>query len=329
MTNLLRAARLLPVLAALTMSACVDRTVAPSTDGGELSFAAATTPEVRVLAAPGRDAASYMRKINAQLAARGLRVAVREANISFSDADKEREATVIANDRKRRAGYKFVVFDPRRPTKNGFLRQSIFSPFAQAPTGTAFIPGTPSINASFHTWTAQECSRLEIVANALEPNIVPSALLAVGGFVNEPLVSDVNTLGFVPGFIFDQVLGPGSSTTVLGVTFPFVWLDEKGNPTDIDHDGLDDLAFAEIWYNGAFSWTNTGRGKEIDIQTVSLHENGHALGLNHFGKIVLTANGKLEATPRAVMNAYIIGTLRELRPTDQDTYCGLWRNFPN
>ena len=329
MANFLRAARVFPVLVALALSACVDRAVAPNTEGAERQFAA-TAGNVRVLAAPGRDAAAYLRKINAQLAARGLRVAAREAVISFDPAsDDDREAIVIANDRTRRAGYKFVVFDPRRPRANGFLLQTLFSPFGLAPTALGFVSGAPSIDASFGTWTAQACSNLQILPSALPAGIVPSALLGVGGFLNNPLVSDVNTLGFVPGFIFDQVLGPGSSAAVLGVTFPFVWTDEAGNPTDIDHDGNDDLAFAEIWYNGAFVWTDTGKGSDVDIETVALHENGHALGLGHFGKVVLKVDGTLRATPRAVMNAYILGTLRELRGSDQDSYCSLWGGFPS
>jgi hypothetical protein len=37
---------------------------------------------------------------------------------------------------------------------------------------------------------------------------------------------------------------------------------------------------------------------------VALHENGHALGLGHYGKVfVTTNNAKLHIAPRAVMNA--------------------------
>jgi hypothetical protein len=75
------------------------------------------------------------------------------------------------------------------------------------------------------------------------------------------------------------------------------------------------------WYNDAFHWNTTGIGPKVDIETVALHENGHALGLGHFGTLFLTDNGKLHVAPYAVMNAIILGTLRRPLGTDNASFC--------
>ena len=50
------------------------------------------------------------------------------------------------------------------------------------------------------------------------------------------------------------------------MTFPFVWVDASGNPTDIDNDGAADYAFALILYSSTFSWAING---DIDVETVA------------------------------------------------------------
>ena len=40
---------------------------------------------------------------------------------------------------------------------------------------------------------------------------------------------------------------------VLGVTFTFVWVDDvTGEPSDMDGNGRDDVAFREMYYNNNF-----------------------------------------------------------------------------
>ena len=99
---------------------------------------------------------------------------------------------------------------------------------------------------------------------------------------------------------------------------------------DINNDGYDDTALKEVWYNDDFLWTDSGNtGDAIDIETVALHENGHALGFGHFGKIFVTnGNGKLHVAPRAVMNAIILGTQRDLLGTDKASYNSIYGSWP-
>lgn len=63
---------------------------------------------------------------------------------------------------------------------------------------------------------------------------------------------------------------------------------------------------------------------------MALHENGHALGLGHYGKVLVTTNNaKLHIAPRAVMNAFIFDALREPLGTDNAGYCGIYARWPN
>ncbi|MDH3735275.1 MAG: hypothetical protein OEU54_17220, partial [Gemmatimonadota bacterium] len=112
---------------------------------------------------------------------------------------------------------------------------------------------------------------------------------------------------------------------VLGVTFPFIWVDGNG-PTDIDNDGNFDYAFAFIFYNSAFPWAIDGN---FDVETVALHEAGHGLGQGHFGKAFGTiANGKIHFAPRAVMNAAYSGVQQSPAGTDNGGHCSIWGSWP-
>ena len=313
------------VAAALLFTACADDSTEPTrTTGPAFSEVADGLAPLAL----GADLQATLVALNQELAAQGLGVAVRQADMALAPgADPNRATTVYANDRALRINYRFVQDDPRRATLGAFVRQASWAPLAAAPAtanGPLTIPAKPSFDASFATWTGVQCAGVEVVNNILPANVINSAILGAGGFVNNPLASDINTIGFLPGAIFNAVLGPGASTSVLAVTFPFIWVDASGNPTDIDNDGNDDAAFAEVWYNAAFPWTATGQAGFIDIETVALHENGHALGLGHFGKVAVNDNGKLMVSPRAVMNAFILGVLRAPLGTDNAAFCSNW-----
>ena len=82
--------------------------------------------------------------------------------------------------------------------------------------------------------------------------------------VQDPdLHKDIVTLGFLPGALFDLVLGPGASANVLGVTFTFVFgsFDSGGNftPSDVDENGRTSPAFVipqrDPAFYDSFLWT--------------------------------------------------------------------------
>ncbi|MEX0646805.1 MAG: hypothetical protein WEA56_09655 [Balneolaceae bacterium] len=266
--------------------------------------------------------------INAQLSDSELNIRLLHAEtVTIEDGGAtEAGQTIFANDRQKRLTSQWVPGDERRLADGNNLSYLVFEPFAPANWGTPDqLNGEPAIDASWDTWNEiNENSNLNIT-KVPDTGLNPSAIL--GG---EPFLADISEIGFLGPVFFEILLGPGSSSNVLGVTFTFIFIDEDGNPTDINNDGFADTALKEIWYNDGFLWTDAGSGgSAIDIETVALHENGHALGFGHFGKISITENNnKLHVSPRAVMNAVILGTQRNLLGTDQASYTSIYGNWP-
>ena len=273
------------------------------------------------------DVNAFLAALNAELAASGLNIAVERAEfVTVDDGSAEAGQTVYANDRTKRLDSRWVPGDPRRDADGNDITYLNYSPLMAA---NGSIDAEPPIDASFATFNDVTCTGLNIVKRP-DTGVFPSAIFAGG----DPFVADIVELGFLPGVYFELVLGPGTSEYVLGVTFTFIFgsFDAEGNftPSDVDGDGRYDTALKEVWYNDDFTWTDAGTGG-IDIETVALHENGHALEMGHFGKIFTTGKPgslKLHVAPRAVMNAIILGELRDLLGTDNAAYCGNFASWP-
>jgi hypothetical protein len=156
---------------------------------------------------------------------------------------------------------------------------------------------------------------------------VVDGLLGLGG-IGTPIV-DITHAGWESAAFFDALV-PGGSNFILAVTFSFIFVDAAGNPTDINGDGKADTAFSEIYYNDVFAWGINVSTFPFDVETVALHESGHGLSQNHFGKIFLTnSNGKLHFAPFAVMNAAISRQAHNLTGTDNGGHCSIWGSWPN
>ncbi|WP_440998649.1 matrixin family metalloprotease [Fodinibius sp. SL11] len=265
--------------------------------------------------------------INTMLKDKGsnIRLAYAETVTKKDNNNRASGQTIFANDRTKQLTAHWVPNDSRRNADGNNLTYIVWDIFAPANFGfTNQFDGTAAIDASFDTWnTIKTNAKLEIVKRS-NTQSNPSFILS-----GNPFLADISQVGFLPGIFFETYVGSGSSNNVLGVTFTFVFIDEDGNPTDINNDGADDTALKEVWYNDDFTWTDSGNtATEIDLETVALHENGHALGFGHFGKISVTKNNKLHVSPRSVMNAIILGTQRTLLGTDQASYKSIYGNWP-
>lgn len=291
--------------------------------------------DVRTLASGSGDLQAFLAATNLELAAMGAGVAIEKAEWFGLASDVNEIRVVFANDRTLRLPSHWIPGDPRRGGAGLDLTQASF-PFFQLATGVAssdLIPTEGIVDAAFGTWNALQCSPMKTRKVAVAPGVFPSAILSVPGLVNDPFAADIATIGWLPGAIFELIGGPGFRENVLGVTFTFSFVDENGNPTDIDRDRRTDTALAEIWYNDDFQWAVADLGPfdpRIDVESVVLHEVGHALSMDHFGRLTLhvTRGGvRVQASPRAVMNASYIGTLRDPLGTDVATHCSNFANW--
>ena len=134
---------------------------------------------------------------------------------------------------------------------------------------------------------------------------VKSSIL-IDGFIYP--VADIVVGGWVPEEYFSEGLG---SADIIGVTWTFS--DEDGNG-----DGYRDRLYVEQFFNPAFNWTTSDAvyldfNAPIDLESIAVHENGHAHGLGHMGGPVgdnqpfkLQPNDKV-FNPEAVMNPFYLG----------------------
>ena len=219
----------------------------------------------------------------------------------------------------------FVPGDPRRGGRTN-ITYTVDNE-TTTDNGLTLAETTAAIDNAMQTWDAVKCSNLNITKVPFDGNLgIISFLLGFGG--SPFFIADIQHSGFLPPAFFDAI-APGGSSYILASTFTFIWVDENGTPTDIDNNGLLDVAFRETYYNDGFTW-RTDSGNGYDIETVALHESGHGLSQAHFGKAFLTnANGKLHFAPRAVMNAAYGGQQRSLLGTDLGGHCSNWASWPN
>lgn len=290
--------------------------------------------DVGTLASGSGDLQAFLVATNLELAAMGAGVAIEKAEWFGPASDVNELRVVFANDRTLRLPSHWVPGDPRRGSSGLDLTQASFPFFQIANVATpAQIPTEGIVDSAFASWNALQCTSMQTRKVGLAPGVFPSAILSVGGFANDPFAADIATIGWLPGAIFELIGGPDFRANVLGVTFTFSFVDENGNPTDIDRDGRTDTALAEIWYNDDFQWAVADLGPfdpRIDVESVVLHEVGHALSMDHFGRLTVhvTRGGvRVQASPRAVMNASYIGTLRDPLGTDVATHCSNFANW--
>lgn len=307
------------------VSACADNVTTPAPrDLTPLSSAAAVNKST------AESILALMDEMNSKAKARGEAFRVGKAEYVTLDGSAEAGAELLARSvGNKRLADDFVAFDPRRADWSGSGPSSSDDiTFAVDETGDATPPlgGTSgaaanaAIRRAMTTWRAIGCAPgiglterssggqdLGYLANLVSRRKVSSDFIA----------ADVTHNGWRD---LDFAAG------ILGVTFTFIFIDDAGNATDIDRDGRDDVAFREIYYDPSWNWRN---GRNIDIESVALHEAGHGLSQAHFGNLFVRNDGFFDPSPRAVMNAFYSAPLITLLGTDESGHCGNWQSWPN
>lgn len=183
---------------------------------------------------------------------------------------------------------------------------------------------TAAIDRAMATWDGLTCSDLGMMKIGYDGRATGfvSAVFGFGG--SSDYAADVTHNGWLPGSFFN-LLAPGGSGFILGVTFTIVFTDADGNLIDTDNNGKFDVAWREIYYNDNFTWAV---GSRFDVETVALHEAGHGLSQGHFGQAFRNSGG-LHFAPRAVMNAAYSGVQTQIDQTDNGGHCSNWAQWPN
>ena len=319
--SLFSARKLATLAAVLGLAACdgwADPEIAGNDNTGGMMMSVTDAEE----SAP-TDLATLMDNMNLQLAAEGAPYIVGWAEYITEASGNEAGGTVFAKDLgNKQLTADFVPGDGRR-TWSG--PDAVHLTYAIDQTGDAVPPfggltaaqTDAAIVRAMNTWNALTCSDLGLVRNATTADLGFIAR-SNGGSGSFTVAADVQHAGF---------RDLNFAGNILGVTFTLVFVN-AGVPTDIDADGRADVAFREIYYDPSFNWRDNGVAN-VDLQSVSVHESGHALSQAHFGTIQQNPAGKLVIAPHAVMNAAYTAPFRDLQGSDVGGHCSNWAAWPN
>jgi hypothetical protein len=336
--NLIRAGSLLLLVSA---ASCVDTTpAAPRMSPSAASRSVSTTNATET-----SEVSAILGVMNLKLAASGAKVRIAKGEM-IMDATQWNGATstaIYANDRSRGIGAEWVPGDPRRDGRIGVtyavgsnrdIQPLGFDGGGTVPQPVSFAQLDAQVEEGMSAWRGQSCSapitRVP-VPDGTDPDQLDEYFRGLPESPNYAQPADIVQGGWQPSQFFRNIAGT-SGNFIIGVTFTFVFVDAAGNPTDIDHNGKDDTALAEIFYNTRFAWTANGAPGSMDFYSIITHETGHALGLGHFGKLFVTkhdaADGiqlaDIKYAPYAIMNAAYVTGRNEIAGTDHSSFCQIW-----
>lgn len=263
------------------------------------------------------------KSINQELQQQGLNIAL--AEIEYYTIGKERPS-----DRILQLEFQWVPDDERRMADGNDITYLVDMSDGSTSSGLDSDQATNAIDRAMETLGEDRCMErnLDIVKridNGDDPDIV-DALFGFGG-LGDPFMADVVNAGWLPLEFFNAVAGEDGNR-VLAFAAIFVFVDEEtGEPTDINGDNYADTALVEVYYNDSFGNVATDNADRpwgidipmpgIDVETVALHENGHSMGLGHFGP-----------PPDAIMNPRYSGIQHELSSADSAGLCTVWSSWP-
>ena len=317
--------------------ACDQAPSGPSSDrSGALELAKGPPSKNQEPAA--LDPATVMNRTNAALASEDAPYRLGIIQTLSADSQPAGITLLWKNVGNKKLGHDFVPGDPRRAAATGGWSEDPNSiTYAIDPfDGTTFNgvgPATTSgeIRDGLQTWNVLSCSNID--------------LTEVASPVDLGVIAFQNDLGGSPFVVADIQYGGWLEVEydgpTIAATHTFIWVDDDGNPTDIDRNGYLDVAFREIYFDktcqacaGAPTWTweiDNGindPGFDIDIESISLHETGHGLSQGHFGIGFVNDDGTLYQTSNSVMAAAYAGPRTDLQGSDTGGHCTNWGEWP-
>jgi hypothetical protein len=288
-------------------------------------------------------------QISARLAAgnASYRVGAAELRIAADAWNGATSTVLVADDRARGYGAEWVKGDPRRGGRGGvtyaFGSNTSIAPTTRDPDGSnvRLVPAAAQaayVDEAMSAWRNVGCSSQPITKVAVpagtDPDVLDQLVLDQPPSQNYATPADIVQSGWQAASWFRTLAGGTAGNGIIGVTIPFVFVDTKGNPTDIDRNGKADLAQVEVFYNDRYYWGN-GAPNVVDFYSILTHESGHSLGLAHFGKVFVTKSDAADGisiadvkyAPYALMNAVYVTGRNEIVGSDVSSFCSIWSSF--
>ncbi|HEX5818980.1 MAG TPA: hypothetical protein VFY20_08875 [Gemmatimonadales bacterium] len=284
-------------------------------------------------------------RMNAELARSNANLRIAKAELLVDPKTWDGTSTIVfANDRARGIGAEWVAGDPRRDGRVGVTyafdlagRRPVVRNAAGGFRLATFGEVETELERGMTSWRDETCSDAPISRVAAPAGVDPDFIDDLfNGAAEVPgrtytQVSDIVQAGWQPLSFFQAFAGSAGSG-ILGVAFTLVYVDDAGEPTDIDGDGNDDTGLVEIFYTTNYLWTSVPDPTAIDFYWVITHETGHALGLGHFGKLFVTRQAASDGiqladvkySPRALMNAAYVTGSGTILGTDRSSFCQIW-----
>jgi hypothetical protein len=270
------------------------------------------------VSAQGDPVLERLNQINADLISRGLNIQI--AAVHYFGFGQGRPA-----DRILQQSHRWVPYDPNRGGRAN-LTYVVDLGLGATTSGLASADTEAAIDAAMDTWNTENCLRNVDIVKLQDDggdHTIYDAFFGYGGF-GDYTYADIVNAGWYPWQFFQDTTGNGDHVLAFSVTF--IWTDNTGVPTDFNNDGYADTALNEVYYNDAFGgaqrpdnlWAIFAGPPNIDVQTVAYHENGHSIGLGHFGP-----------PPVAIMNPVYDGIRHEAYPTDHAGLCTQFARWPN
>lgn len=245
--------------------------------------------------------------------------------------------------------FHWVESDARRHAADG-LELYYTIDHTELPRGISWRDTEHAIESAVATFNDVNCAKnFELVRVESDPTTDYGWIqnqLGVGG--SATLLPDITFAGWVGQDFFNNlglpesmgvgipvVFGPDDSTPVWG----FDVLEPGGDFSDTNGDGKYDKAATEIYFNSSadFVVDDDELGNTlfaIDLESIVLHELGHALGMDHFGrtKIILDENGDfvdllINRNSANVMNTNNYFVNRIITGSDKAAFCGQWAKW--